>query len=243
MGKPRVPLDPVADLKRRLARHRGAPIARLRTCVRGWWADHDFDKCPATVGKRIALALIEQRLIEHKLAGVSILQDLLGDQLRVTDLPSFARLFEDGHLADAITADWFTSKVLVTLLDRSAGRAEVARQLATWRDAETIWQRRAGCLAFLALAPDGDAALGGLVELVLAICATVVWSHERADQTAVGWLLRELARGNPSRVDAFFRRHARFMSRECARTAVAKLPAAQRTALLAHHKRATTLRR
>lgn len=243
MGKPRVPLDPVADLRRRLARHRGAPIGRVRTCVRAWWADHDFDHCPATVGKRIALALIEQRMIEDKLAGISILEDLLGDQLRVTDLTAFAALFEDGHLADAIVVDWFTSKVLVTMLDRSAGRAEVAKQIAGWRNADTVWQRRAACLAFLELAPTGDAALHGLVELALAICATVVWSHERFDQTAVGWLLRELSRGNPGRVDTFVRRHARFMSKECARHAVSKLPVAQRAELLAHHRRATTLRR
>jgi len=131
MGKPRVPLDPVADLKRRLARYRGAPIAKVRSCVRGWWTDHDFDKCPASIGKRIAIAMIEQRMIEDKLAGISILQDLLGDQLRVTDLSSFAQLFEDGHLSDAVVVDWFTSKVLVTLLDRSAGRTDVAKQLGS----------------------------------------------------------------------------------------------------------------
>ena len=246
MGKPRVPLDPVADLKRRLARQRRAsidvPVTKVRACVRTWWTDHDFDKCPSAVGKRIALALIEQRKIEHKLAGISILQDQ-GDQLRVTDLPAFARLFEGGHLADDVVVDWFTSKVLVTLLDRTAGRAEVARQLAAWRHADTTWQRRAACLAFLELARDGDAALDGLVSLALAICATVVWSHERTDQVAVGWLLRELSRGNAGRVEAFFRRHARLMSKQCARHAVSKLPVALRTALLAHHQRATSLRR
>jgi 3-methyladenine DNA glycosylase AlkD len=240
MGKPRVPLDPVADLRRRLARLRGAPIAKLRACVRTWWGDHDFDKCPASIGKRIATAMIEHRMIEDKLAGITILEDLLGDQLRVTDLLGFARLFDDGHLSDPVVVDWFTSKVLVSLLSRTAGRAEVARQISTWRDADTVWQRRAACLAFIKLAPDGDVAI---TELALRICATVVWSHERFDQTAVGWLLRELSRGDPARVDAFVRRHARLMSRECARHAVSKLSVTQRTALLAHHKRATSLRR
>jgi hypothetical protein len=44
-------------------------------------------------------------------------------------------------------------------------------------------------------------------------------------------------------VEAFFRRYARFMSPACARRAVSRLPAPKRTALLAHHKRATTPRR
>lgn len=200
MGKPRVPLDPVADLKRRLAR-----AGNRRACVRTWWTDHDFDNCPATVGKRIAIALLTQRRPEHKLAGIAILAHHLGSELRVTDLASFAALFEDGALADAVIVDWFAAKVLGTMLARTAGRAELARQLARWRDAETTWQRRAACLAFVPLADPG------LVDVALTICATVVWSPERSDQTAVGILLRALSRAAPARIAAFFRRNARFM--------------------------------
>jgi 3-methyladenine DNA glycosylase AlkD len=70
-----------------------------------------------------------------------------------------------------------------------------------------------------------------------------VWSSEPFDQSAVGWVLRELSRAEPARVEAFYRRHAQLMSKECARHAVAKFPAAQRAELLAHHRRATSLRR
>jgi hypothetical protein len=45
----------------------------------------------------------------------------------------------------------------------------------------------------------------------------------------------------PARVEAFVRRHALLMSKECARHAVAKFPAALRRELLAYHKRATSL--
>jgi len=102
-----------------------------------------------------------------------------------------------------------------------------------------VWQRRAACLAFVKLAPQGDAGVG---EAVLSICATVVWSIERHDQTAVGSVLRELSRAEPERVEAFVRRHALLMSKEGVRLAVAKFSAAKRTELLAHHKRATSLR-
>jgi hypothetical protein len=240
MGKPAQSRhDPVADLKRRL-RARDPSIKTIRACVRGWWADHDFNNYPGAVTKGVALTLIGQRLPEHKLAGITVLHDLLGDQLRVTDVPAFARLFDDGHLADNVVVDYFTTKVLVALLARAAGRADVAKQIATWRNADTIWQRRAACLAFLALAPDREAAI---LPTALEICATVVWSHERFDQTAVASLLRELSLAHPARVEAFIRRYAQLMSKECARTATAKLPMATRTALLAHHKRSTTIRR
>jgi DNA alkylation repair enzyme len=245
MGKPRVPIDPVADLRRRLAH---ADRTRLSTCVHGWWADHGFADHPTIVGKRVALALLEQPLVDAKLAAILILQEQLGAHLRASDLSTFARLFARGYLADATVVDWFSLKVLATLLasDRSdrtdrAGRCEVARALAQWRSADTAWQRRAACVAFTRLASSGDAALPGITDTIFTICATVVWSHERTDQTAVGWVLRELSRAEPERVAAFFTRHALLMSRECARHATAKYAPEQRKQLLAHHRRVTSL--
>ncbi|MGE0551681.1 MAG: DNA alkylation repair protein [Kofleriaceae bacterium] len=262
MVKARVPLDPVADLKRRLnrqaterarafwerqlrgrGRYRGVSMPKVRACVQTWWDDHLLAHTPASVGKRIALALIEQSMIEDKLAGILVLQDKLGDQLRATDLTAFARLFAAGHLAEFNAVDWFAVRVLVTLLEHEAGRADAVRVISQWRGADSIWQRRASCLAFTGLAALGEEAMPGLTSIILTVCATVVWSHERFDQTAVGWVLRELSLSEPARVEMFFRTHARFMSKECARSAVEKLPAARRTELLAHHKRATTIRR
>ena len=260
MGKPRVPIDPVADLQRRLgriaahqarafwtqrgaARVRGVSMAQVRACTHRWWADHGLADHPAAVGKRIALALIEQPMTEDKLAGIVVLQEALADQLRPTDLSAFARLFAREYLADATIVDWFARAVLATLLDRTAhGRAETARQLALWRSADTVWQRRAVCIAFSRLAAEGETALPGVGELACAICATVVWSHERLDQLAVGTLLRELSRSDAACFERFFLRHARLMSKEAARVAVAKLPPDRRAAMLAHHRRATSLR-
>jgi 3-methyladenine DNA glycosylase AlkD len=259
---PALSIDPVADLRGRLAREatdqahafwvrflkrstteragfHGVPMAKVKTCVRAWWAEHGLDAHPANVGKRVAIALIEQPMIEEKLAGILVLQDLLGSHLRATDLAAFARLFAAGHLAEWNVVDWFIMKVLVTLLDRPQGRRDVIRAIAAWRTAETVWQRRAACLAFVKVAPQADA---GLTETVLSICGNVVWSPERHDQTAVGCILRELSRAQPARVEAFIRRHALLMSKECARHATAKFPTARRAELIAHHKKATSLR-
>lgn len=253
-----VSLDPVADLRVRLSREptdqarafwtrylkgagtfHGVPMARVRTIVRAWWTDHGLDIHPAKVGKCVAIALLEQSMVEEKLAGILVLQDLLGSHLRATDLQEFARLFAAGHLAEWNVVDWFIMKVLVTMLDRPQGRREVMRALVQWRGSETLWQRRAACLAFVKLAPQGDAVI---TDHVLTICATVVWSSERHDQTAVGSVLRELSRAEPERVEGFLIKHALLMSKESIKLAVAKLPAPKRTALLAHHKRATSLR-
>lgn len=243
-------LDPVADLHRRLRRRTSRHVARsgarsrsTRATVMRWWSEHGLGEHPAAVGKRIALALLEQKTTDDKLAGILVLEELLADHLRATDLPAFADLFARQRLGDGTVVDAFGVKVLGTLLHRVRGRGDVARALAQWRTAPSLSQRRAACAAFTALAPQGDTALPGLAQLIFSVCSTIVWSPERSDQTAVGWLLHELSRAEPTRVEAFVRRHARFMSRECARHAVGKLPTLRQQDVLAHWKRATSLRR
>lgn len=237
-----VPLDPLADLVRRTGRLHGASRAQVVACVGAWWRDHELAAHPAVIGKRIALLLLEQARLTPKLAAIALLGRQLGEHLRGTDLPAFERLFADGHLADAIVVDGFSVHVLGTLLAREPGRGEVARVIASWRAAETEWQRRAACLAFAAFAARSAEAVRDVLPSILELCAAVVWSPARVDQTAVGAVLRALGRTQPARVEAFVRRHARFMSRECARASVATLPPPTRAALLAHHTRATTLR-
>lgn len=227
-------LDPVADLKRRLAR---SPDD-LKRCVRRWWREHRFGEHPAAVGKRVAAALLEQKSTAAKLAGVAVLQDLLADHLRATDLATFVRLFEDERLADEIVVDAFGVRVLGTMLQHVRGRSDIARALVQWRNATNIWQRRAACLAFSTVARHGDPAL---TQMMFALCSAVVWSVERGDQSAIATLLRELSRAEPSRVEAFVRRHARFMSRDCVRGSIDRLPAGTQQDLLAHWKRATRL--
>jgi hypothetical protein len=97
-------------------------------------------------------------------------------------------------------------------------------------------------MALATVAPQGDAA-AGVVDAILVVCAAIVWSPNETDHLAVGEVMRALSLAEPVMVEAFFRRYARFLSPACARRAVSRLPAAKRVELLAHHKRATTLRR
>ncbi|MBL9017450.1 MAG: DNA alkylation repair protein [Myxococcales bacterium] len=232
--------DPLADLRRRLGRTRRTP-AQLRAIVRRWWRAQGFAELPDAVGKRVACALLEKRgSLKH--AGIVMLADPLGDSLRASDLASFERLYAAGQFSAAADNDAFATGVLGRLLAREDGRLEVLRALVAWREASTADQRRAACIALATLAPEGDAA-AGVVDAILVVCAAIVWSPNEIDHSAVGDVLRELSRAEPLMVEAFFRRYARFLSPACARRAISRLPAAKRTELLAHHKRATTLRR
>src|SRR5262245_33454196 len=123
-ARARISLDPVADLSRRLARCRDA--RQRRTRVRRWWADHGLAEHPAAVGKRIAVALIEQRRDSSKRAGILVLGELVADQLRYADLAAFARLFEHGHLGELAVVDRFCG-VLQTMLAHAPNHGDVAR--------------------------------------------------------------------------------------------------------------------
>ena len=196
---------------------------RLARTVRAWWRDHELDRVPMSTCRRIASTLVD----DAPPLGIAVLQQL-GDQLRVADLPLLARV--------AAPDPRPVVRLLVAMLARDDGRAELAHALGDWREGQA---RAVACHALASLAPQGETAFAGFTALALSVCATVVWSHAPADQAAVGALLGKLAGAAPTRVDAFVRRYARLMSRPCARAATARLPA--REELLALHRRATSI--
>lgn len=251
MGQARVErklraLDPVADLRRRLAREAPSSLPAIRRITRAWWKRHGFAEQiaaagSAEVGKRVGMILVAQRGYACKRAGLVVLGELVGEHLHSLDLDALAALLRDGHLAEPTLVEAFAVRVLGRVLARDDGRTRAIYDLAQWRHAERAWQRHAMCLAFTVIVPRAQA-IAGLTEIALAICASVVWSIDPIDQAAVAWLVRDLSLVEPERVALFFVRYCRFMSRASARTAVSRYSHARRAELLAHHRRATTLR-
>jgi 3-methyladenine DNA glycosylase AlkD len=187
-------------------------------------------------------ALFETRKPKLQRTAIELIKTELASELRASDVAAFGTLLECGIISDLRVIDKLALDVLGALLERAAGRAEIVRELAGWRTSASMGQRRAACVAFTVIAPQGDHALDGFVDVALTLCSACVWSIEPLDQTAVGWLLRELSRPEPSRVEAFVRRHARFMSRDCIREAIDQLSADRKRALLDGWKRARTPR-
>jgi 3-methyladenine DNA glycosylase AlkD len=122
-------------------------------------------------------------------------------------LPAFGGLLADGHLADWNVVDWFCVRVLGPLID-STGDA-CARSVAAWVEADGLWQRRAGLVGFVNLAPTGAYA-----ELIVATAEQLVFDPARFAQTGVAWVVRELGKARPDLTEAFLERHAHRMSPE-----------------------------
>lgn len=238
-------LDPVADLKRRLRREGATTLSAIQRVTRAWWRQHGFPAQieaagTAEVGKRVGIILIGQRGDIVKRAGIVVLGVLVGEHLHNLDLGALGSLLHDGHLADSPLVEAFATRVLGRMLARDDIRANAIYDIAQWRHAEKPWQRHAMCLAFTGLAPRAKE-IAGLTEIIFAICSSVVWSIDEIDQRAVGRILRDLSQSEPDRVEEFFIRYCRFMSKACARAAVSRYSPARRGELLAHHKRATTI--
>jgi 3-methyladenine DNA glycosylase AlkD len=180
---------------------------------------------------------MQERYAEDKLAGILYLGEVLLPEGALDwpeDVPRFAAVFQDGHIYDWNTCDWFCVKVLGPLVRREGELC--ARAIAGWRTAENLWQRRASGVAFVNLAKDGDENFPGFTNMLLEICAATAEHPERFAQTGTGWVLRELSLAEPEQVTGFVETHIRLFSSEALQKAVAKLDAETRARLKQMHR-------
>jgi len=217
------------------AAFRGVPMAGIRRAVHRWWAADGGAQLPVGAQKALALRLFAGRYCEDKLAGTLLLQELLLPELRMADLEDLGALFDEGHIADWNTCDWFCVKVLGSLVARDLPDRRCAGAIAAWRGSKVLWRRRASNVAFVNLARRGEANFPGFTRLMLETCAVTVRSPERFAQTGAGWLLRELASAERGAVLSFTRAHLASMSREGVRYAVERMPRRTREGILRAH--------
>ena len=219
------------------ASFRGVKMGDVRTAVHAWFKEERLEE-HLSVGqqKELALMLLEEDYTEDKLAGVLFLQEILLQEGVLdwrSDLPRFARLFEQGYIRDWNFCDWFCVKVLGPLVEQ---QGEVcARAISDWREANSVWQRRASVVAFVNLASKGDHNFPGFTKMVFDNCAHLLESEERFAQTGVGWVLRELSRSEEGRVIGFVEANLNRFSREGLKNATKYLPPEVAERLLQAH--------
>jgi 3-methyladenine DNA glycosylase AlkD len=219
------------------ASFRGVKMVDIRKAVHAWFKEERLGEL-LSVGRQedLALMLLEEDCTEDKLAGVLFLQEILlpaGALDWRSDLPRFARLFDQEHIRDWNVCDWFCVKVLGPLVEQQ-GEA-CARAILEWREAHSVWQRRASVVAFANLASKGDRNFPGFTEMVLNNCCHLLESQERFAQTGVGWILRELSRSDQGRVIGFVEANLDRFSREGLKNATKYLPSEVAERLLQAH--------
>jgi 3-methyladenine DNA glycosylase AlkD len=205
----------------------------VRAAVHAWVEGEGFaERLSLRDQVALALSLFHLSHAEDKIAGVLYLQEILLPAGAIdwqADLPRFARLFDEGQIADWNTCDWFCVKVLGPLAVREGEMC--ARAIAGWRSAENLWRHRASAVAFVNLAKRGEDNFAGFTEMLLESCALLAQRKERFAQTGAGWALRELSRADPGAVIAFVEAHREALSKEACERAIAKLPEEHRARL------------
>ena len=218
------------------ASFRGVKMGDVRTAVHAWFEEERLGE-RLSVGqlKDLALMLLEEEYTEDKLAGILFLQEILlqaGALDGRSELPRFARLFDGGYIRDWSICDWFCVKVLGPLVEQQG--EPCAQAISAWREAESVWQRRASVVAFANLASKGDQTFPGFTEMVLNNCSYLLESQERFAQTGVGWVLRELSRSDQGSV-VFVDANLGCFSREALKNAIKYLPPEVAERLLQGH--------
>ncbi len=208
---------------------RGVDMANIRGLVHRWREEYELANKPDHEQVDIALTLCRAKYSEDKMAGLLLLAEalLIEKRLNMTrDLPQFARLFADGHIADWNLCDWFCVKLLGPWIEREG--MPLALELANWTKADVIWQRRAGLVCFEPLMNQKQNYIPYLA-LILVACERLVQDQARFAQTAVGWLLRELSANEMDKVKDFLDIHLALFSAESLRYVTAKMvPSEQR---------------
>lgn len=217
---------------------RGVPLPSVRSALTEWWHRHQVDtRTSAAMQRAIAVTLLRQPHTEDKLAGMVLIGEFLLPRGRIDwrrELPSYGRLFTNGHLADWNSCDWFCVKVLGPMVRRFG--KPCAAEIGRWRHSRVLWQQRASAVAFVNLAKEGEKNFPGFVPMVLRSCQRLVGNGERFAQTGAGWVLRELGRADEKAVLNFLRKNLSSLSREALMSATEKMPARARRTLGSAHK-------
>lgn len=135
-----------------------------------------------------------------------------------------------GWLADNQAANWATTDAMCgTLIGPLLTKhPELAEQLRGWLRSRNLWVRRASAVGLL---PGIRRSL--FIDQAFDTALALHPDEEDLIQKAVGWLLRELSKVDPSRVEQHLLTYRDAIPRTTVRYAIERFPAARRQALLA----------
>lgn len=189
------------------AAFRGVKMADTRRIVNELVARHRLDVADRTSMLEHAGMCFAQVCSEDKLAGVLLLAEHAISGLTIDHVDDLAAPLNNGNLADWNTVDWYCVKALARFVVAGEDVELRCRSIAQWVHADSLWQRRAGAVAFVEHAATEPELFDGFGDMLIQIADVNVADPTRWSQTSVGWLLRELASRHPEKVSDFLDAH------------------------------------
>jgi hypothetical protein len=161
--------------------------------------------------KKFAFELFNASFSEDKMAGIVILQEKVPvESYLVKDLENIATVFQSGLIYDWNLCDW----MFVRVINKLAGfKKEFAVEIASWKNSDNLWQRRASCVSFV-YNTQNIANKYHFWDSLIDVCTTCIKHQERFSQTGTAWLLRELSRIKTNEIIHFLEQNFQNLSLE-----------------------------
>ena len=201
---------------RHAIRYRGVRTPEIARLTAAWYRQAGVAALSASQQLEVAAALMRQPMAEDKLAATILLGKVLLKRVPHDDVLDMAEaLFRDGAFFDWSTTDWFSVRVLAPLVKQGHG----SDRIAGWKHSRFLWQRRCAITGLRSVV--GDPAQDALINGVI---ATLVKEDERFIQTAVGWVIADLAKVRPEAAARIVEAHLTDLSPEVIRRHTKRLP-------------------
>ncbi|MDQ2985235.1 MAG: DNA alkylation repair protein [Armatimonadota bacterium] len=175
----------------------GANAADVHRQVKGFYLDHK--SISRTEMFELTKALWATDC--HELRSIAIgLLVRYSNHTDARDLPLFRRWIMES--AGWAHVDWISTDVLGSLYSRFP---EIAITLKIWSKDKDFWVRRASILTLLDEARHGNEKA---FELFSELASPMIGEKEFFIRKAIGWILREVSKGQPTWTLKFLQRHA-----------------------------------
>jgi len=204
----------------------GTPLPAVKTIALPLWKTIPQD---SELRLSIIHTLLKAKHSEIKVAGMILYQErLMKDTKRrwTADLESFHELFEAGTFNSWNICDWMCLRVLGAILLTDPKKTH--RALASWMRSENLWTRRASLVPHLSLLKktrEFDTNIIGLAEQLVAY-------PDRFNQTAVGWVIRELYKKQKESATFFIMKNVQTLSPEGLRYCCEKMSPKEKEKIL-----------
>lgn len=171
----------------------------------------------------LADALMRDPYLEAKAVGIEVVARYRR-QFQPALLRRWKRWLAQGMAANWATTDLLCGSLIGPLLVQAPALID---EVCAWHGHRVLWVRRASAVALLPAIRRGLVLDAGY-EVAAALHAD---PHDLMHK-AVGWLLRELGKRDPRRLEAYLREHGPAIPRTTVRYAIERFPPEARAALL-----------
>lgn len=167
--------------------------------------------------------LVSNKVHEYKMAGI-ILLELNKNKIIPSDLETIKRWFLNDYINDWAVIDTLCLAVISSLVEQSK---EAQDTVMEWRKHENIYIKRASIVSFIKHAKRKE-----LIDTLLRHASTFLGINHDLITKANGWLLREIGKSNPQKLEGFLTKNIKKIPRTTLRYAIEKFPETKRKWIL-----------